>query len=1679
MNPKMSKTNIPKENPEKKEQLKPIADYSRTNLSAEVVPVTENKEKVSLTKNLRTIDKGNLLGGAPGRNSTTPNPERTRKAVREIHAKHPEIEKVITFETPGDYKGDPASINAEKEEWAKLGVKVIELRTEETDLLEFFQNTENHKAIIEAFKALDKGTAFIHCTFGMHRAVAFTEIWRATRGINRSAAMEANKDYNSSRGHRECREQAQKIIGILYESNKKKASKLETKDVAPGDPLQIKNKYLSRNSLKPENYFVSNLTEIEGFSGSNYRGGAPGRLRVKDPVTGKGKNIYDKKRIEAAVARMIKEKKIHTVIIMSGTKLERDAWKKHGVKVIYMPNGSLQNIMTKYTKEMWEAFEALNKPGGGAFVHCTYGSHRAFGFVEMWRASRGNLGCEARLDAHKSYKGHEDVRDNANKWIRQIRRLKGVETTQQAPLTLEETAKKITLIGDSIGAGISDSGIKRYFGKYKRFASGGRVTVSRTQKNSIDKQLERVDPTESPYLVIQGGTNDLNRSAKTTPEMVAQRLKNLYSRAKERGFEKVFIVTIPSNTDENMRSDYKKAQLGTKALQTNELLRQMASKGEIELFDLDTKYKEIDPNLDRMAPDGVHFKSKGSEDLARLILTEMRDRVNRSHRTTGDLAGDVGTTLSTEGQVVPIPGYVESISAFTTTEHQSPESQKLQETLQKELEKISPTMRAKDLEKIKNSTIKDLRFNVGLLNGNKEKVPEEMNRRLAQYTDTQSDGGLRINYLKFNELTGQNHEMGIGLGDIMPPRYTKILIITEDGRQRLGERGIVGTSSGPRVGYRDTETGGYLATYTGDIVYVLDPPLTDEAKLKELLAQEASTRSTGESSYDSYEATSPSRGYDLPPETYSGEEYEKTGGMQENPKLKRDAIRGLDRNIKRNGKFWNYEGVKISIPINGKQTVFWEYNSSLSEGENIYNYSKAVCKAHGMGNMISAVWGIVKAESTFNPFLKNTGSQATGLGQPMHKTWRSFIPRALSSNDPFIRTMIKGQKNKGIEYPNNKGRVQVDLSQYAFEGKKAVLNYSRCNPYINIYSVIMGIKRNKEKYEIYHRKHGVGVKDFSALSTPDQLRLLYLSHHDGGAGGPAQLAFMIHLQKDLGIDITNRALVRRFCASGSPESKKAQKLLCGNQGRRIYRRAVSGEDSFLRSWYKTCSTVVRAALGINYKRTSLPDLDGVRRSSSPSSGPETASTFTPTTHQIQQPARISKNTPQIRIPTIDKRKFPGKTAILVLGNGPNPARNKYRAQVGAEISFKMREVGIRPQLIFSGGTKSRKVSEAQEQIDYLASDPRYLPLLEEKDNPVGRERLSQNTWQNISNTIGHLRKKGFQNVIVVSSEPGENHGRRGAGNLRRRDKSTMNITYWEPETPDLNNNFIGPTNFAQPTEPSEPVREVKSSAEKEETTEEKLKLSTTDLIKIFKSGDKEKIDKIIAQHGYPSLEKIEKQLKGIPQGKFEEEPEGVAKRIEKNENKVLLTFDICSNYSKDKEKNVLNFINNVMSKKPPVPVVLFVTGNALSNPRIRTALKEAAKYPHISIQNHGFRHLPIGTASGSKAEWGLKPTQNTKDAYYEMVKGAILTESITGTKPKVFRAAGLYGDTRGVKMANLLGFQVLGQTHQADYQDPGEEKVGDIVLRHANKSRSQKFIDNVRLRMEKGEIAPTLNPKFS
>jgi len=752
-----------------------------------------------------------------------------------------------------------------------------------------------------------------------------------------------------------------------------------------------------------------------------------------------------------------------------------------------------------------------------------------------------------------------------------------------------------------------------------------------------------------------------------------------------------------------------------------------------------------------------------------------------------------------DGKVVPIPGYEAPVSAFATTEHQSAESRQLQETLQKELEKFSPTIREKDLETIKNSTVKDLRFNTGLLNGKESNVAEEMQRRLSQYTDPVSDGGLKLNYYKFNELTGQDHEMGIGLGDIMPSQYTTVIIVTEDGRYRRGERGIVETSSGPRVGYRDTETGGYLATFSGDIIYVLDPPLTDKTKLAELLAQESKTRKDTENSHTdifyNYGGGS-SRGLsDAPLEPLQG-------GVEgkENPSLRKQAIQELNK-YTRGKQFWDYSALDIKDPKTGE--TLWKYNPNMSEGENIYEYSRAVLNKHGMGSMISTIWGMVRRESSFNPFLKNSGSAATGLGQPMYDTWKTFVPSALKSNDALIKEVIKGQKHKGIEYPNSNRTAQIDLSTHAFGPKRDYLNYSRCNPYLNIYHTIIYAKETILRY-----KNNLNPPiDIRRMSAYDQVRMLYLSHHEGHSGGPSWINFLRGMQAK-GINVNDRHEVAKFIKSGNkhlnewtlvdgkmrkvPESQWRKNpnhneeadtlvsIIAGTRNDSREKGARWDTKHFLNTWYSTAVGAANYATGRKGKPTFT-----IPKYIKSEAEVEQESLAAEVPRALREPGSVANPAILEQIRTHPSKYQPD--AVISLGN-VSSRLNRERAEYAAE--WALRTGGA---FITTGGGVSEHhkqyIKEGKESMYHVKAMARYKDLYHRPTRPPAIEDMSTSTHSNMSNSVDYLISKGYKKILIVSYQDDENHARRAARNLikqlNKRGIAGFEIKFYEPDQPNL------------------------------------------------------------------------------------------------------------------------------------------------------------------------------------------------------------------------------------------------------------------------------------------------------
>lgn len=1479
------------DNPKQKLETRQEQASIRPDPKNQVVEDLDKKSEQNFyTRNITRIEGGNLRGGAPGRGTDGKRTiESTEKAVKTIHEKfHPKT--VISFENTADDSANAEILAAEKKAWVELGVKFIELPVAETELSKLFEDNLR-QTTLEAFNALDNGSTFVHCTHGLQRARAFTEIWRATRGIDRRKAIQENPNLNNknkSEDHRKCGETAQEIIEKILKNPLEARAEL-SKEVAP----------------TPEN------------------------------------------------------------------------------------------------------------------------------------------------------------------------------------LADELLAPKIALIGDSIGEGISETIAREISDKHQVTAiSRARLRKTFIRKKtgqkitSIYEQLdsEKIDPKKTPYLVIQGGTNDLGM-LKT--EEIANELKNIYDKALAMGFEKVIIVTIPPHTSSPDKE---------KTLEVNDLLRKMAANGEIKLYDLYGDYVKKDPTLSGIKQNNVHPNQKGYKILGNLLVGSFRAETT----TPKNYSEKIGTTLAGQetAGTPETPPQPETTQTPQSTEHLSEKSKELQGKLAKEIEAITEEQRKLDEQKLSQAEIKDIRFNTALLNGDEDKVKEEMTRRLAQYTEKQGDGGLRLNYVKFNS-SEHDHETNIGLGDIMPPEYKRIVVVTSGGEVRMGKRGIVSTSrESNRIGYIDESTGSYLATFTGDTVYVLDPPLTDEKELAELLAKEKEARKSGSQTYSEYKESSSGGGYAQPGHEGYGSpeadpklasEYEEylqkrnsikeklnpsaiseipeTPQTKEIPKKKEGVIRMavfgdtddkshkttkqlyLDKfqeklpewevdfalgvgdyisatasskekyrevanQVRQEFKRFNtpyalaignhdknsngtdtmqdlykdglkdYEGINgaysytlgnatfvifnegnktiteeqtsffekksseakgavylvnhippyqfaygAGLPEDGNQTVknfkkiqeiakeklesqgkpfyvisgdnhfaavignfmspggmamnyyglnekrlksvcsgavvdmdketgkilavyfrsadsnfedpmpelqnamaygtelpsssqsaetstsgsldtkkltshiddaerrgekFWDYGSetaeglweySPDEGRNIWNFGKAYCKYIGIGeDKINVIWGTFTAESGFDPFCKE--GSCIGLSQPKESSWQdsvSVFKAQLSKGNPYAERILANQYKKGVEYYNGK---KINLETVNLPAKKDQLNYSRCNPYLQVMHTAHWIERAIKKYQ------GSGI-NLQELNSFDQVRYIYLATHEGHAGALKYVRFMKTLE-NLGANIevtptiaaneqnwnSAAALLRQKMSENDPQIMAAISQLSSGQKNRLR----DDHHYFLKTWYKTSRIVASTATRGGTSRETASS--STEQQQPPQSTELAATGLTPREKAVATSIR-----------SMPKPKF-DYDAVYVLGCG-DPEKNRLRAVIGAELALKYNAAFLTSGGKVSDYHKSRNLSEGREAYRYVTNNPYYRDQFVKNEIRTGIEDQSGSTVGNIKNALNYFHKKGFKKILIVTDST--SHAKRA---IHTNDGTGLKdlypeaeVSFYSPERPDIDRNL--------------------------------------------------------------------------------------------------------------------------------------------------------------------------------------------------------------------------------------------------------------------------------------------------
>jgi peptidoglycan/xylan/chitin deacetylase (PgdA/CDA1 family) len=170
---------------------------------------------------------------------------------------------------------------------------------------------------------------------------------------------------------------------------------------------------------------------------------------------------------------------------------------------------------------------------------------------------------------------------------------------------------------------------------------------------------------------------------------------------------------------------------------------------------------------------------------------------------------------------------------------------------------------------------------------------------------------------------------------------------------------------------------------------------------------------------------------------------------------------------------------------------------------------------------------------------------------------------------------------------------------------------------------------------------------------------------------------------------------------------------------------------------------------------------------------------------------------------------------------------------------------------------------------------------------------------------------------------------------------------------------------------------------------------------------------------------------------------------------IALTFDACSGKY---DKELINFL-----KQHNFKATLFLSGRWLDvHPKLARQLSESKLF---EIENHGLMHKPL-TVNGRSA-YGIKGTENISEVVKEIMANAKKIYDITGIKTKFFRAGTANYDNIAIKIANDLGFQIIGFNINGDYGATAKKEViyknvvsakpGSIILAHMNHPEKETY----------------------
>lgn len=212
----------------------------------------------------------------------------------------------------------------------------------------------------------------------------------------------------------------------------------------------------------------------------------------------------------------------------------------------------------------------------------------------------------------------------------------------------------------------------------------------------------------------------------------------------------------------------------------------------------------------------------------------------------------------------------------------------------------------------------------------------------------------------------------------------------------------------------------------------------------------------------------------------------------------------------------------------------------------------------------------------------------------------------------------------------------------------------------------------------------------------------------------------------------------------------------------------------------------------------------------------------------------------------------------------------------------------------------------------------------------------------------------------------------------------------------------------------------------------------------------------ICSETLPAIESVKEQVSVRFSGRkplhWGENVPGVRSRLATDEKVIALTLDACGSASgKGVDARLMDFL-----AREQVPATLFINARWIdANPEL---FRRLAANPLFEIANHGLRHKPASV--NGRSAYGISGTRDAGELVEEIELNARKIESISGTRPKLYRSGTAYYDEVAVEISRQLnhevaGYSVLGDagaTFTADQVKAAllKSTSGDIILCHMN-----------------------------